>query len=903
MAGYREEAGVDPLSRTETYAAMRLDVDNWRWAGRAVLRAYRQAAAAPGSPRWRCSSSGRRTCRSRPTSSPSCDADALILRIQPNEGISLRFGAKVPGPLVPGAHGEHGLLVRARRSARSRRRRTSGCCSTRCSATRRCSSAPTRSSSAGGSSTRSSSTGRTARSRSRPTRPPPGARPTPTGCSPRRPGLAQVDRPMDRLSGQAISDAVGAHGWRLVLGGLRTSVEVGSLARAAEVAGILAAVAGDGLRLDLRPDRVHVTIHPPGPVTARETDLAVRMSAALRAAGFTPSPTGVQAFEIAIDALDIAAMRPFWKAVFGYVSTRRPSPRGDVRPALGRGPRSGSSGWTRRGRSATGSTSTSGFRTTRGRGADRGVLAPPAGGWSTTGGARVHGGRRPGGQRGLRVRLGGTRLTVGRQRLCAFLRTAGRRERWHTTTPVLRDHAKEHDFHASVPARAARPARSAGDRHPARAGPAPPPRQPRPPTSRSRRASSLDWSDCGGGFQCATATVPRDYGTRRADVPAARHQVAGEGPVQADRDDVRQPGRAGRLRVGFLRAAPPGALDGFARFDVVSWDPRGIGGSVPAVDCSTPEEDNAYANTTFTPLFEVDLPGRSATPAGPCGRASRATPAPAVPRHREHGPRPRPAPAGRRRREADVHRHLLRRAPSARRTRACSPAGRGRCCWTRRSTRTSGRTGPWSCGREQNAAFEDSLDRFFCLRRVHLGGTAPRLRRPGRGDEPGADARSGRHPPDPVRGDDVLRVATIAMYSRYDWPPLSTALRRRHRRRQPAAGPADSFAGRRPDGTYQSTGGVLRGHRAGLPAAPRRARLRRRRAAPVRDVPAPVAVRVRPEPRVRRLRPAAEGRVPRPVPQPGRCGAGPGHRRHARPGDAVRSGAAVWSRSSATRGC
>ena len=33
MAGYREEPGVDPLSRTETYAALRLEVDNWRWAG------------------------------------------------------------------------------------------------------------------------------------------------------------------------------------------------------------------------------------------------------------------------------------------------------------------------------------------------------------------------------------------------------------------------------------------------------------------------------------------------------------------------------------------------------------------------------------------------------------------------------------------------------------------------------------------------------------------------------------------------------------------------------------------------------------------------------------------------------------------------------------------------------
>jgi glucose-6-phosphate 1-dehydrogenase len=33
MPGYREEPGVDPPSRTETFAAIRLEVDNWRWAG------------------------------------------------------------------------------------------------------------------------------------------------------------------------------------------------------------------------------------------------------------------------------------------------------------------------------------------------------------------------------------------------------------------------------------------------------------------------------------------------------------------------------------------------------------------------------------------------------------------------------------------------------------------------------------------------------------------------------------------------------------------------------------------------------------------------------------------------------------------------------------------------------
>ena len=96
MPGYREEAGVDPLSRTETYAALRLDVDNWRWAG--VPFYVRTGKRLP-----------RRVTNvmlqfQRPPHLPiSADQvrglqpDALILRIQPDEGITLRFGAKVPG--------------------------------------------------------------------------------------------------------------------------------------------------------------------------------------------------------------------------------------------------------------------------------------------------------------------------------------------------------------------------------------------------------------------------------------------------------------------------------------------------------------------------------------------------------------------------------------------------------------------------------------------------------------------------------------------------------------------------------------------------------------------------------------------------------------------------------------
>jgi glucose-6-phosphate 1-dehydrogenase len=96
MPGYREEHGVDPLSRTETYAAMRLDVDNWRWAGvpfyvrtgkrlpSRVTEVALQFQRPPHLP-----IPGEQLTELQP--------DALILRIQPDEGIALRFGAKVPG--------------------------------------------------------------------------------------------------------------------------------------------------------------------------------------------------------------------------------------------------------------------------------------------------------------------------------------------------------------------------------------------------------------------------------------------------------------------------------------------------------------------------------------------------------------------------------------------------------------------------------------------------------------------------------------------------------------------------------------------------------------------------------------------------------------------------------------
>jgi glucose-6-phosphate 1-dehydrogenase len=96
MPGYREEPGVDPRSRTETFVAIRLDVDNWRWAGvpffvrtgkRLPVRVTEVLMEFRRPPHLPIPAAHVR----------ELESDALVLRIQPNEGISLRFGAKVPG--------------------------------------------------------------------------------------------------------------------------------------------------------------------------------------------------------------------------------------------------------------------------------------------------------------------------------------------------------------------------------------------------------------------------------------------------------------------------------------------------------------------------------------------------------------------------------------------------------------------------------------------------------------------------------------------------------------------------------------------------------------------------------------------------------------------------------------
>ena len=119
------------------------------------------------------------------------------------------------------------------------------------------------------------------------------------------------------LSRTAASDAVSEQGWRFVLGTLRASVAVRSLAQAVDVARRVADNADGHLRLDLRPDRVILTLQSAAhaAVTTRDAELAHQISAAVRDIGLWTGPAGVQLVEVGIDALDIPAIRPFWKAI------------------------------------------------------------------------------------------------------------------------------------------------------------------------------------------------------------------------------------------------------------------------------------------------------------------------------------------------------------------------------------------------------------------------------------------------------------------------------------------------------------------------------------------------------------------------------------------------------------
>ena len=98
VIGYRQEDRVNPESQTETFAAAKLNIENWRWAGvpfyvRAAKRLEKRVTEVTivfKQPPLHLFKSN--------ASSDNIEPNVISMRIQPDEGIALRFGAKVPGP-------------------------------------------------------------------------------------------------------------------------------------------------------------------------------------------------------------------------------------------------------------------------------------------------------------------------------------------------------------------------------------------------------------------------------------------------------------------------------------------------------------------------------------------------------------------------------------------------------------------------------------------------------------------------------------------------------------------------------------------------------------------------------------------------------------------------------------
>ena len=97
VPAYRTSAGVDPQSRTETFVAMKLSMDNWRWAG---VPFYLRTGKRLPAQYTEIAIQFKRAplVMFKDTAVEEIDPDMLVLRIQPNEGIQMSFGAKIPGP-------------------------------------------------------------------------------------------------------------------------------------------------------------------------------------------------------------------------------------------------------------------------------------------------------------------------------------------------------------------------------------------------------------------------------------------------------------------------------------------------------------------------------------------------------------------------------------------------------------------------------------------------------------------------------------------------------------------------------------------------------------------------------------------------------------------------------------
>jgi glucose-6-phosphate 1-dehydrogenase len=99
LAGYLQEDGVAAHSSTETFVALKLGIDNWRWAG---VPFYLRTGKAMSKRQSEIVIQFKRPPFSlfRNTATEALTPNALVIKLQPDEGAMLTFGAKIPGPKI-----------------------------------------------------------------------------------------------------------------------------------------------------------------------------------------------------------------------------------------------------------------------------------------------------------------------------------------------------------------------------------------------------------------------------------------------------------------------------------------------------------------------------------------------------------------------------------------------------------------------------------------------------------------------------------------------------------------------------------------------------------------------------------------------------------------------------------
>ena len=319
----------------------------------------------------------------------------------------------------------------------------------------------------------------------------------------------------------------------------------------------------------------------------------------------------------------------------------------------------------------------------------------------------------------------------------------------------------------------------------------------RPTPSRrptGRRRPTLEWSPCPDLDRRADAWSGSARGstsrstttTRPASTIAVALTRPGLDAGDTRRPLVAQPRRPGRVRhrAGLVPRRPAARATCSTHYYPVGWDPRGVGRSLPAVDCGDVDADDV------PDAEDVHRPDRSAARPGRRGR-------------RRPRPRRRSAPPSASSASTTSATATARR--SARCTRWPTPTASGGSCSTVRSTRRrairTARSPPTACRTTPPTRLDDVIDRFHELcdaSRVRRRPGQPGARRRARlgtiRDLPTADFPGDPAQMDRIDLDDVMVGVTLDPWS---WGLVGDALARRRRRRRLDARRAEQLPARR----------------------------------------------------------------------------------------------------------